>query len=103
MRKIYGPVFDDTADIWRLRTNAELYPLYRDVHVVQFIKARRIEWFGHVIRMPDGRTPSKFLHGNIIGKRRVGRPRKRWIQDVEENLQTLGVTGWRQKAKDRNE
>ena len=67
----------------------------------QFIKACSIEWF--VLRMPDGTTLSKLLHGNSIGKRSIGRSRKRWIEDVEKDLKILGVTGWRQKAKDRDE
>ena len=56
----------------------------------------------NVLRMPDGRTPSELLRGNIIGKRGIGRPCKRWIEDVEKDLKTLGITGWRQKAKDRD-
>jgi len=70
---------------------------------VRFIKAPRLRWLGHVQRMDNKLMPKQILYDQPFGTRRKGRPRKRWIDDVEEDLQTLGVRNWRKKAKRRDE
>jgi hypothetical protein len=45
----------------------------------------------------------KFFLGNSDGRRRIGRPRKRWLDDLEEDLRKLGVKGWRRKSEGREE
>jgi hypothetical protein len=67
------------------------------------IKKGRIRWAGHVQRMPETRSVKKVLLGKPDGRRRIGRPRKRWLDDLEEDLRKLGVKGWRRKAEDREE
>ena len=65
------------------------------------IKIRRLEWLGHVIRMNESR-PVKISEGKLEGRGR-GRPRLRWINDVEDDLRKLGMKRWRTKALDREE
>ncbi|PSN32641.1 hypothetical protein C0J52_13889 [Blattella germanica] len=79
LRKIFGAVRDQNG--WRIR----------------------IRWAGHVQRMSE--TAKKIFIGKLEGRRRRrrGRPRKRWIDDVEEDLRKMGVRCWRRKAEDRNE
>ena len=101
LRKIYGPVNDH--DTWRIRTNSELQELYQDASIVADIKGRRLRWAGHVERMEDSRKCKKVYRGKPEGRRKVGRPRKRWLDDVEEDLKSIGVRGWRRKARDRSE
>ena len=60
-----------------------------------------MEWLGHVIRMNETRSVKKIFEGKLEGRRGGGRPRLRWINDVEEDLRTLGVKRWRKKALDR--
>ena len=67
------------------------------------IKIRRLEWLGHVIRMSETRSVKKIFEGKLEGRRGGGRPRFRWINDVEDDLRTLGVKRWRTKALDREE
>ena len=67
------------------------------------IKVRRLEWLGHVIRMNETRSVRKIFEGKLEGRRGRGRPRLRWINDVEDDLRKLGVKRWRTKALDREE
>ena len=61
------------------------------------------KWLGHVIRMNETRSVKKFFEGKLEGRRFRGRPRLRWIDDVEDDLRKLGVKWWRAKALDREE
>ena len=67
------------------------------------IKIRRLEWIGHVIRMNETRSVKKIFEGKLDGRRGRGRPRLRWIDNVEDDLRKLGVKRWRTKALDREE
>ncbi|PSN46590.1 hypothetical protein C0J52_24400 [Blattella germanica] len=53
--------------------------------------------------MSETRTTKTIFIGKLEGRRRRGRPRKRWIDDVEEDLRKMGVRCWRRKAEDRDE
>lgn len=99
LRKVYGPVRDQGE--WRIRTNNEIYALYQEATIVAEIKKARIRWLGHVERMPDNRAARAALYKVPQGRRRVGRPRMRWLDDVEADLVTLGVNDWRRRAHDR--
>jgi len=65
-----------------------------------FIKGRRIAWLGHVMRMDDKRTPKRILEWKSIGTRIRGRPRKRGIAGIEEDLQIMGIRRWRKQCKE---
>ena len=56
-------------------------------------------WLGHVMRM-EGKG---VLEWKPTGRRNRGRPRKRWIEDVEEDIQIMGIRGWRKLCKERAE
>ena len=83
--------------------NYELNELIENVDIVRFIKSRRIDWLGHVMRMDDKRTPKRILEWKLIGTRTRGIPRKRWIADMEEDLQIMGVRRWRKECEERAE
>jgi hypothetical protein len=57
---------------------------------VTVIKIQRLEWIGHVIRMNETMSV-KICEGKLEGRRGRGRPRLRWIDDVEDDLRKLGV------------
>jgi len=68
---------------------------------VKWIKGRRISWLGHLERMEEDRMPKKIFTQELEGARRKGRPRKRWKEEVERDLQVLGVRKWRELVGDR--
>jgi hypothetical protein len=76
---------------------------HKSQDTVTAIKIRRLEWFGHVIGMNEARIVKKIFEEKLEGRRGRGRPRQRWIDDVEEDLRILGVKGWRREALGREE
>jgi hypothetical protein len=102
LRKIFDPVQDESG-IWRSRKNHELNEVVGNTDIVRFIKSRRMAWLGHVMRMDEGRVPRRILEWKPMGRRIRGRPRKRRIEDVEEDIQTMGIRGWRKLSKERTE
>ena len=61
---------------------------------------QRINWLGHLERMEYDRMPKKFFTQELEGTRRKGRPRKGWREEVERDLQVLGVRRWRELVID---
>lgn len=101
LRRIYGPIKE--GEEWRTRMNYELKNLYKDPDIISTIKTQRIKWLGHLIRMRNDRGPKMAYERKPEGRRKRGRPRKRWSEDVENDLKQLGVRTWRRKALDREE
>jgi len=58
-------------------------------NVVKWIKGQRISWLGHLERMGEDRMPKKIFTQELEGTRRRGKPRKRWEEGVERDLQVL--------------
>jgi hypothetical protein len=56
---------------------------------------------GHVERMEDNAMPKRMLQGRLYSKRRKGRPRMRWREEVENDLKKMKVTGWKEMMRDR--
>ena len=90
LRKVFGPVQNEDGS-WRIRMNYELNKLIENADIVRFIKSRRIAWLGHVMRVDDKRTHKRILGWKPIGTGIRGRPRKRWIVDIEEDMQIMGI------------
>jgi hypothetical protein len=72
---------------WRRLHNEKLHSLNRSPNVAMVIKSRRLRWAGHVARMEEGRSAFKILPGKPTGNRSLGRPRRRW----EDNIRMLGI------------
>jgi hypothetical protein len=71
-----------------------------DRQTARFIKSRRIAWLGHVMRMDDKSTAERILEWKSIGTRIRGRPRKRRIVDIEEDIQIMGIRRWRKQCEE---
>ena len=70
-------------------------------NIVKWIKGQRISWLGHLERMEEDRMHKKIFTQELEGTRRRGRSRKRWKEEVERDLQVLGVRRWRELVADR--
>jgi hypothetical protein len=75
--------------------------LIKGADIVRFIKAQRIKWLGHILRMDQAKPTRKLLDWKPMGNRPIGRPRQRWQKDVMEDLKKLKVKNWKETAKDR--
>jgi hypothetical protein len=74
--------------------NRELEELNKGDNIVKWIRGQRISWLGHLERMEEDRMPKKIFTHELEGTRRRGRPRKGWREEVERDLQVLGVRRW---------
>jgi hypothetical protein len=59
-----------------------------------------IAWLGRVMWMVEKRIPKRVLECKPTGRRIRGRPRKKWIEDIEEDIQSMRIRGWRKKFRD---
>jgi hypothetical protein len=102
LRKIFGPKRKEDGS-WRKFHNDELHDLYSSPNIVRVIKSRRMRWAGHVARMGEGRDAYRVLVGRPEGKRPLGRPRRRWEDNIKMDLGEIGIDGtnWIRLAQDR--
>jgi len=73
LRRIFGPTKEN--QIWKIKTNEELDNMIKHKNIVNYIKAQRLSWFGHVQRMPDTRTVKHIFKWNPPTKRSHRRPK----------------------------
>jgi hypothetical protein len=68
------------------------------------IKSRRLRWAGDVARMEEGRSAFRTLTGKPTGKRPLGRPRRRWEDNIKMDLKEIGIVSWNwvNSAQDRD-
>jgi len=71
---------------------------------VPVIKSRRMRWVGHVARMDEERGVYRVLVGILEGRRPLGRPRRRWVDNIRMDLQEVGYgyMDWIGLAQDRD-
>ena len=70
--------------------NEQLNDLYSSPNIVRVIKSRRMKWAGHVARLSEERGVYRVLVGKLEGKRLLGRPRRRWVDNSRMDLQEVG-------------
>jgi len=71
--------------------------------IIKIIKSQRLRWAAHVTRMENTRTTTKITEWTSYKTRPVGRPRLRWVDQVEEDLKRMKIVGWWAKVEDRQE
>jgi hypothetical protein len=90
LRRIFGLKRDEVSGEWRKLHNEELRDLYPSPGINRIIKSRRMRWAGHVARMGEKRNVYMLLVGNPEGKRPLGRPRRRWVDNIRIDLEEVG-------------
>jgi len=98
-RRTYSPKYENGE--WKSRTNRELEKISKVENIVKWIKGQRISWLGHLERVEEDRMPKKVFTQELEGTRRRGRPRKRWKEEAERDLQVLVVRRCRELVADR--
>jgi hypothetical protein len=76
--------------------------IIRKKDIVRFVKTRRISWIGHVQRMENNRTPKRVMREKIYTRRKRGRPKVRWLDDVQEGLREMGKESSGQRPVEAN-
>ena len=78
--------------------------MYSSPNFVRVIKSRRMRWAGHVARMGEERREYRVLVGKPEGKRPLGRPKRRWVDNIRMDLQEVGCgyVDWIGLAQDRD-
>jgi len=104
LRRILGPRRDEVTGEWRRLHNVELNDLYPSPNIVRVIKSRRMRWAGHVTRMGEEMGVYRVLVGKSEGRRPLGRPRRRWADNIRTDLQEVGCgfMDWIELAQGRN-
>jgi hypothetical protein len=89
---------------WRKLHNEELRDLYSSPSIIRIIKSRIIRLTGHVARRDEERNAYRLLLGKPEGKRPLGRPRRRWVDNIRMDLGEVGWSDvdWIGLAQDKN-
>jgi hypothetical protein len=99
LRRIYGPT-KESDGTWRIKSN-ELNRLIGNKNI-NYIKAQRLAWFGHVHRMPDNSMVKKVYEWSLALRRSLGRPKNRWEDDVKSDITNMKITNWKNCIKNRS-
>jgi len=94
LRRVFGPKRDEVTGERKKLHNEELNDLYPLPNIVRVVKSRRMRWVGHVVRMGEDRCVHRVLVGKPEGKRPLGRPRRRWEDNIKMGLQEVGRGSW---------
>jgi hypothetical protein len=78
-----------TVDVCELH-NEEFHGLYTSPNIVRITKTRRMRWAGHVALIREKRNAYRILVGKPEGKRPLGRPRRRWVDNIKMDLDCSG-------------
>ena len=104
LRRIFGPRRDEVTGEWRRVRNEELNDMYSAPNIVRMIRSRRMRWAGHVALMGEERGVYSVLVGKPEGRRPLGRPRRRWVDNIRMDRQGMGCgyMDWIGLAQDRD-
>jgi hypothetical protein len=102
-RKLFGQKKDEVKEGWIKLHTEELRDLNSSASIIRMNKSRRMRWAWHIARVRKKRNVYGLLVGNPEGKKPLGRPRHRWIDNIYMDLFKIGLDGvdWVGLAEDR--
>ena len=105
LRRIFGTKRNKiTGERIKLH-NGEMHALFSSPNIIGNLKSRRLRVTGHVARMEQSRNAYRVLVEKPAGKRPLGRPRRRWEDNIKMNLRKVGCDprDWIALAEDRDQ
>jgi hypothetical protein len=91
--RIFGPRRDEVTGEYRKLHNEDLHDLYSSPSIIRLIKARRMRWAGHIARMGEKRNAYRLFVRKPEGGSSLGRPRRRWVDNIKIDLLEIGWGG----------
>jgi hypothetical protein len=104
LRRVFGPKRDEVTGEWRKLHNEELNDVYSLPNIVRVVKSGRMRWMWYVACMGKERGVHRVLVGKPEGKRPLGKPGRRWEDNITMELQEVGGGrgDWMELVLDRN-
>ena len=104
-KKVFRCIFGAKQEngTWRKIYNYELYGIFNEPNIVNYIKVKRLSWAGHLVRMDRDRTIKKIFNTKPDGARSGGRLQLLWEDGVDQDMRILGVKNWKKVALNRDE
>jgi hypothetical protein len=104
LRRIFGSKRNEVTGEWRKLHNEEIHDLNSSPSIIRIIKARRMGWAGYVAPMGEKRNAYRLLVGKPEGRRPLGRPGRRWVDNIRMDLGEMGWgdVDWIGLAQDRD-
>jgi len=99
LRGIFGPTKEN--QIWRIKINDELDKPIKHENIIYYIKTQRLGSFGHIQRMSEGRTAMKIFKWNPSTTRPRGRPKRRWEDNIKQDLGQMKINNLLTCVQDR--
>jgi hypothetical protein len=90
-RRIFGPKRDVETGGWRKLHNEELHNLYSSPSIIRVIQSERMRSAGHIAQIGEKRNAYRILVGKPEGRRPLGRPRRRCVDNIR---MALGEIRW---------
>jgi hypothetical protein len=105
LRRMFGSKRAQVTGGWRKMHNEELHNLYSSPSIIRMFKSRRIKWAGNVAQIRKRMTAYRILVGKPKGKRPLGRPRRRWVDNIKIDPREIGRSGmhWIDLSQDKDQ
>jgi hypothetical protein len=90
LRRIFGPKRDEVTGDWRKLHNDELHNLYSSPSIIRMMKSRMDKMGRACSTNVESRNAYRILVGKSEGRRPLGRPRHRWVDNIKMDLREIG-------------
>jgi hypothetical protein len=100
LRKIFR-LTKEANDIWRIKTNKELEELTEHRNIINYVKTKKLSWFGHINRMPETNRVKRIHKRKPFTGRLAERSKSRWEDDVRNDTKNMKLMKWAEQVQDR--